>query len=122
MINGTDNFEVREFANQIDVGESEYTKFDRAVCSNACAWMRAHGNDQSAPWVMFVSFISPHYPLIAPREFYDLYDDESIGLPHRMEEVDIFIELDALYVNSKELRTPPEENVRSTIPPETKIS
>jgi choline-sulfatase len=31
-----------------------------------------------------------------------------------MEEVDIFIELDALYVNSEELRTPPEENIRST--------
>lgn len=87
LINGTDSFEVREFANQIGVGESEYTKYDRVVCSNACAWMRAHGNDQTAPWVMFVSFISPHYPLIAPREFYDLYDDESIGLPHRMEEV-----------------------------------
>jgi choline-sulfatase len=87
LINGTDSFEVQEFANQIGVGESEYTKYDRAVCNNACAWMRAHGNDQTKPWVMFVSFISPHYPLIAPREFYDLYDDDSIGLPHRMGKV-----------------------------------
>ena len=85
LCQGKDSFEVREFANQIGVGESEYTKYDRVVCENARAWMRAHSKrNQNKPWVMFVSLISPHYPLIAPREFYDLYDDESVGLPHRM--------------------------------------
>ena len=84
LINGTGSFEVREYANQIGVGESEYTKYDRMVCNTACAWLQAHGRQQDKPWVMFTSFISPHYPLIAPREFYDLYDDASVGLPHRM--------------------------------------
>ena len=86
LFDGKDSFEVREFANQIGVGESEYTKYDRVVCNTACAWMRNHGHNQDKPWVMFVSLISPHYPLIAPREFYDLYDDQSVGLPHRMGE------------------------------------
>ncbi len=84
LVNGTDSFEVREFANQIGVGESEYTKYDRVVCDTACAWLQAHGRRHDKPWVMFTSFISPHYPLVAPREFYDLYDDASVGLPHKM--------------------------------------
>ncbi len=87
LVNGTDSFEVREFANQIGVGESEYTKYDRVVCDTASTWLRTHGQAQKKPWVMFASFISPHYPLIAPREFYDLYDDDDVGLPHRMGEL-----------------------------------
>ena len=82
-----DSVEAREFANHIGCGESDYTKYDRAVCDTACTWLRRHGSSQDRPWVMFVSFISPHYPLIAPKEFYDLYDEESVGLPHRQEEL-----------------------------------
>jgi choline-sulfatase len=80
-----DAVEAQEFANHIGCGESDYTKYDRAVCDTACAWMRANGDSQDRPWVMFVSFISPHYPLIAPKEFYDLYDEEVVGLPHRQD-------------------------------------
>lgn len=79
--------EAREFAKHIGCGESDYTKYDRIVCDNACAWLRANGKNQDQPWVMFISFISPHYPLIAPKEFYDLYDDDSVGLPHRQYDV-----------------------------------
>jgi choline-sulfatase len=80
-----DAVEAQEFANHIGCGESDYTKYDRAVCDTACAWLRANGDSQDRPWVMFVSFISPHYPLIAPKEFYDLYDEEAVGLPHRQD-------------------------------------
>ena len=31
----------------------------------------------------FVSFISPHYPLIAPQQFFDLYDPDAIPLPKK---------------------------------------
>lgn len=82
-----DGVEAREFAKHIGCGESDYTKYDRVVCDTACSWLSAHGHDQSRPWVMFVSFISPHYPLIAPKEFYDLYDDDVAGLPHRQDEL-----------------------------------
>ena len=29
----------------------------------------------------FVSLVSPHYPLVAPSKFYDLYDPESVDFP-----------------------------------------
>ncbi len=80
-----DSVEGPEFARHIGPGESDYTKYDRVVSNTACAWLHHHGKKQDQPWVMFVSFISPHYPLIAPQEFYDLYDDESVGLPHRQD-------------------------------------
>ena len=36
-------------------------------------WLATHGN-QEKPWVLFVSMVAPHFPLIAPKEFYDLYN------------------------------------------------
>ena len=82
------NVEVIEFANHVGVGETDYTKYDRVVCETACAWMRHHGKVTEKPWVMFVSLTSPHYPLICPQEFYDLYDDEMVGLPHRGNDIE----------------------------------
>jgi choline-sulfatase len=33
------------------------------------------------PWVLFVSFVTPHYPLIAPKEFLDLYPVDQMPDP-----------------------------------------
>jgi len=33
------------------------------------------------PWVLFVSFVSPHYPINAPDAFFDLYNPEQIDMP-----------------------------------------
>ena len=33
------------------------------------------------PWVLFVSFVSPHNPMIAPPEYESWYPRESIGMP-----------------------------------------
>lgn len=58
-------------------GESEYTKYDRRIADLACDWLqRAAGNDGN--WVLFVSFVTPHYPLCAPKEFLDLYPVEQM--------------------------------------------
>lgn len=75
------NTEVIEFANHVGVGETDYTKYDRVVCDTACAWLRQNGTVKQKPWTLFVSLTSPHYPLICPQEFYDLYDDEMVGMP-----------------------------------------
>ena len=44
-------------------------------------WIRTRANRASTPWALFVSFVAPHFPLIAPREFFDLYDVSSLPLP-----------------------------------------
>jgi choline-sulfatase len=53
-------------------GESEYTRYDRRVADLASGWIRDAAT-RDTPWVLFVSFVTPHYPLIAPDEYFDLY-------------------------------------------------
>ena len=58
-------------------GESDYTRYDRKVADTAVSWLAA-ASERKTPWVLFVSFVTPHYPLIAPQEFYDLYPVEEM--------------------------------------------
>ena len=65
---------ARELAEQAGCGESEYTEYDRRITTAACNWIQhSSGKTNSKPWVLFVSFVSPHYPLTAPEPFYNLY-------------------------------------------------
>lgn len=59
-------------AENASAGESEYTRYDRRVADIAAQWL-TDAAGASEPWVLFVSFVTPHYPLIAPKEFFDLY-------------------------------------------------
>ena len=69
----------RAIATDIGPGESSYTQYDRSITAAACDWLAVHA--QQGPWVLFVSWVAPHFPLIAPREFYDLYDAAALPLP-----------------------------------------
>ena len=60
-------------AENIGPGETNYNMYDRQVAQEAIEWLTVHGN-QEQPWVLFVSMVAPHFPLIAPEEFYGLYD------------------------------------------------
>lgn len=61
-------------------GESEYTAYDRRIADVACDWLKAAA-DRRGPWVLFVSFVSPHYPLTVPEEYLRLYPAEEMPLP-----------------------------------------
>jgi choline-sulfatase len=63
-------------------GESPYTVYDRDIAARAQIWLheaaqRAHDK----PWVLFVSFVSPHFPLTAPPEWYYRYIDRDLPWP-----------------------------------------
>ncbi len=62
------------------VGESEYTQYDRRVADIATKWLHDAASSQE-PWTLFVSFVTPHYPLVAPKEFFDLYPIEQMPDP-----------------------------------------
>ena len=61
-------------------GESDYTRYDRAIADLACQWLGEVGKS-GTPWVLFVSFVTPHFPLKAPEEFFSMYPPESMPLP-----------------------------------------
>ena len=56
-------------------GESDYTRFDRAVADETAEYL---GSPPEQPWFLMASFVTPHFPLLAPQEFYDLYTDEEM--------------------------------------------
>lgn len=68
-------------------GESEYTHYDRSIADETAKWLRdraAQSGDK--PWALYVGFVSPHFPLIAPPEFYDLYPEDKVPWPDMYEE------------------------------------
>lgn len=63
-------------------GESQYTFYDREIAARAQVWLREvtrRGSDK--PWVLFVSFVCPHFPLTAPPEHYYRYHDQTLPMP-----------------------------------------
>ena len=72
---------VRQVAEKVGPGESDYTRYDRGIADAAVAWLRDVAPTLPEPWVLYVSFVAPHFPLIAPEEFYALYPPEDMPLP-----------------------------------------
>ncbi len=73
-----------DLARSIGPGESSYTRYDRDITARTCDWLRGPGRlRHDRPWVLFTSFIAPHSPLIAPPEYYALYDAGAIALPDK---------------------------------------
>jgi choline-sulfatase len=64
-------------------GESIYTQYDREIAARAQIWLHEEaGKYREKPWVLFVSFVAPHYPLTAPPEhFYRYFDDPKLPQP-----------------------------------------
>ena len=63
-------------------GESEYTWYDREIASRAQIWLREQApKHRDKPWVLFVSFVAPHFPLTAPPHWYYKYPLDKIPMP-----------------------------------------
>lgn len=62
-------------------GESTYTVYDRDIASRAQIWLHEEGRQDDAPWVLFVSFVAPHFPLTAPPEWYYRYAGMDLPMP-----------------------------------------
>jgi len=71
----------RNMAEKIGPGETSYTKYDRRVCDKTVNWLKDRAQSDSStgkPWTLFTSFIAPHFPLIVPEKFYDMYRDSGL--------------------------------------------
>jgi choline-sulfatase len=77
---------VRKPVLEAGPGESEYIRYDRAIAGEAERWLRDNAAPGAAPrarpWALFVSFVTPHFPLTVPQEYLDLYPPDSVPLPH----------------------------------------
>jgi choline-sulfatase len=65
-------FEHRMIGSEVGPGDSSYNKYDRSTAEIAARWIEEQaGSDR--PWVLYVGFVAPHFPFVAPQEFFDLY-------------------------------------------------
>lgn len=62
-------------------GESQYTFYDKEICSKAQIWLREKALKENKPWVLFVSFVAPHFPLTAPPEHFYKYWGRDLPMP-----------------------------------------
>ena len=69
-------------------GESTYANYDRRIRDGAVEWLKTRASQEKKPWMLFVSFVKPHFPLVAPPEFYAMYPPESLPMPRLYGETD----------------------------------
>jgi len=73
-------------ANDAGRGDSSYQQYDDRITSAAVDWLKARAGAAARngkPWVLFVSLVCPHFPLIARPEWYDLYPEAELPRPDR---------------------------------------
>jgi len=66
---------------QVGAGYSKYNSYDEAIRDDAIAWLRNRAGGGS-PWMLFVGFVAPHFPLIAPKHYIDRYPASDMPLPN----------------------------------------
>jgi choline-sulfatase len=71
---------------QLGAGESDYNRFDRRVADGAIGWLEARARLDAAqrarqPALLFAGFVAPHFPLVVPQSYLDLYPTASVPWP-----------------------------------------
>jgi len=71
---------------QLGAGETEYNRFDGRVADGAVQWLQARAalgakGRAAAPAVLFAGFVAPHFPLVVPQPWLDLYPPASLPAP-----------------------------------------
>lgn len=67
----------RMLGDYIGPGESSYTRYDASVVDRTEDWLAEAARD-GRPWCLYVGLVAPHFPLIVPQEYLDLYPVDSL--------------------------------------------
>ena len=70
----------RMLGEYIGPGTSTYTEYDAAVTERVVDWLAARAGE-ARPWCLYVGLVAPHFPLVVPSEFFDLYPTGSLPEP-----------------------------------------
>jgi choline-sulfatase len=66
-------------------GMSDYIRYDREIAQRAISYIKNESKNSDKPFVLYLGFVSPHFPLNAPKEYFDLYDIDDIELPSQFD-------------------------------------
>ena len=71
-----------KMAKRAGPGESPYTAYDRDIAARAQIWLHEEAPKwRDRPWVLFVSFVLPHFPLTAPPHWFYRYWRQDLPMP-----------------------------------------
>jgi len=71
-----------KMAKRAGPGESPYTAYDRDIAARAQIWLHEEASKwRDLPWVLFVSFVLPHFPLTAPPHWFYRYWQRDLSMP-----------------------------------------
>ena len=68
------------------VGESDYTIYDRKTTASAIDFLKNEAPLKQEPWVLFLGYACPHFPLIVPEEYYNMYEGVELPDPKQFSE------------------------------------
>ncbi len=63
-------------------GNSSYLEYDARIAEQAVDWLRARVEQQGEkPWLLWVSFVCPHPPYLAPEKWFNFYAERDLPEP-----------------------------------------
>ena len=68
-------------------GETDYQTYDHQITERAIEWLRDNA-DNPDPWVLIVSYPSPHPPFRAAQQIWELYTPDDMPLPPTWDSAD----------------------------------
>jgi choline-sulfatase len=81
---------TRSHVTECGPGDHAYAAHDRGVADRCVAFLEEKGAAPPAaasrPWLLYCGFMLPHFPLIAPPEFFARYPAGAIPLPETWDE------------------------------------
>ena len=81
---GTTDFTERSYdmLGHIGPGRSKYNDYDDLIATEAERWLQgAAAAPDEAPWVLYLGFVAPHFPLTVPADILDLYPADQMPFP-----------------------------------------
>ena len=80
---------AKQLSAQAGPGDSSYIRYDTSTAQEAVRWLKEESPKHTdRPWMLFVGFVLPHFPLIAPQEYYDMYPVDLLPWPRMYQEGD----------------------------------
>lgn len=104
----------RMLGDYIGPGTSNYTEYDKSIVEHTKNWLVKHSDDDQ-PWCLYVGFVAPHFPLVVPQEYFDLYPPETMR-PAKLHPKDghkrhPWIEKQNAFMDSENLFSDPSERL-----------
>lgn len=78
----------RKIYEQSGIGLADYQIYDRQITEHAVAWLEQHGRAHDKPWVLLVSYASPHPPFSVPERFWNMYPLDQVPMPVQWRKAD----------------------------------